>query len=136
MNKVTVCLLVAALCAGIVGCSAIHSAEESFADLEQGIEETRIYKLSAAESEVVIRKSFQQGWADKELIPIDNQNIGYQIKLYFAIDREYISAQAIESTGGYFFRIINRGTAPVVGVPARGKLRELIESNALLVQQH
>jgi len=115
----------------IGGCSAIPKAEEAVADVEQGIAETQVFSITATQAESIIKESFHEGWPDKELEPLGPNKLGYQITLWFAIDREHILAEAKKSSDGYSFKVTNRGTAPVVGVPARKKLIELIQKNAV-----
>ena len=112
------------------GCSLIPKAEEAVADVEQGIAETQVFSITATQADSIIKESFHEGWPDKELKPLGSNKLGYQIELWFAIDREHILAEAIESSDGYSFKVTNRGTAPVVGVPARKKLIDLIKKHA------
>ncbi len=118
----------------IAACSAIESAEESVADAEQGTVESATYSLTQDQALAVIKRSFAEGWPDKELSPLEDGRVGYQIRLWFAIDREHVSAEVVNvSQGRVKFRVINRGTAPARGVPARKELLELIEQEAARV---
>ena len=127
MNKKTLSILLSIILVAISGCSAIHKAEESVADIEQGIAETKIYLVTPLQAEIIIKQSFQEAWPDKAIEPLGANRLGYELQLWFAIDREHILAEAIKSQGGYLFKVTNRGTAPIVGVPARNKLIEVIE---------
>ena len=112
----------------VSGCSTIHSAEEAVADVEQGTAKTQVYALDKEQAEQVILKSFAQAYSDKTPQKVESGRLGYGIKLWFAIDREHVYIYANPVSGGYEFEIINRGTAPVVGVPAREELTELVNT--------
>lgn len=130
MDKRFLAVLIFSFLTTIFGCSTIHKAEEAVADVEQGSAQTALFNITPAQADSVIRAAFKEGWPDKDLSTVGEGRIAYQIKLWFAIDREHIIAEAIDSDNGYVFTVINRGTAPVVGVPARNKLVELLEKHA------
>ena len=112
------------------GCALVPAAEEAVADVEQGSSETRTYPLSEEQALNVIAGAIAEGWPDKSTERLDDDHPAYRFTLWFAIDRERIVAEALPRGDGYAFRVINRGTAPVVGRPARDKLIPLIEKYA------
>lgn len=127
-SKIIICILL--LSSLLQGCSTLEKAEEMVADIEQVSVETRVFDITPVQAESIIKEAFSEGWPDKELSALDNQENGYEITLWFAIDRERIKAKAVQAEVGYRFEVTNRGTAPVVGVPARKKLLLLIEKHA------
>lgn len=78
----------------------------------------------------VVTAAFNEGWPDKEVVPYPDLNAPYSIKLRFALDREHIIVIPNTLGSQTTFSVINRGTAPVVGVPARKELVELINKHA------
>jgi len=114
----------------IGGCAAVTSMENTVADIEQREAQTQPYPLTESEALSIIRAAFKEGWPDKTLTPLEQGRKGYEITLWFAIDREHVIAEVLPADDGVYFRIINRGTAPVSGIPAREKLTGLIELRA------
>jgi len=115
------------------GCSAIEKAENAIADVEQGKVETEVFQLNAAQAESVVLAAFSEGWPDKKVTPYEQLNSKYSIRLRFALDKEYIIVKPSIVENGVSFIVINRGTAPIVGVPARKKMAALIVKHAGLV---
>lgn len=128
MRMLFVTLLLASTTLG--GCSAVRTAEDAVADVEQGTADTATYEISAAQADTIIQSAFREGWPDNEMQPLGGGRTGYQIRLWFMIDREHVIAEAIPSGSGYLFRVVNRGTAPAVGVPARRKMIQLLGKHA------
>jgi hypothetical protein len=116
--------------AALAGCAAVRSAEEAVADVEQGSAQTRSYPVNEDRAEQIMRDAISEGWPDKTPEPLDDGRLGYTFQLRFAIDREHIIVEAIPTGRGLAFRVTNRGTAPIVGVPARKRLIELLEQRA------
>lgn len=114
----------------ISACALVPAAEEAVADLEQGSSETEVYRLTEEQAVQVIADAIAEGWPDSELERLEDDHPAYRFTLWFVIDRERIVAEALPRGDGYAFRVVNRGTAPVVGVPARDKLIPLIEKYA------
>lgn len=111
-------------------CALVPPAEEAVADLEQGSTETEVYRLTEGQALQVIADAIADGWPEDEPERLDDDHPAYRFTLWFIIDRERIIAEALPRGDGYSFRVVNRGTAPVVGVPARDKLIPLIEKYA------
>ncbi|AFV00839.1 hypothetical protein [Simiduia agarivorans] len=114
----------------VAGCSAIHRAEEAVADIEQGVEMTPAYALTEAQARTVVLSAFRDGWPDKTPEPLAQETLGYEIMLHFVIDRERLIVEVMPEADAVAFRVTNRGTAPVVGVPAREKMVQLIRQKA------
>ena len=123
-------IFLAVVSAALAGCSAIQTAEEAVADVEQRTTDTRVFRIDASVAQQVILDSIAEGWPDKSPAPLAEGQVGYEFTLHFAIDRERIIAEALADGSGHYFRVTNRGTAPVVGVPAREKLVPLLEKYA------
>lgn len=114
----------------LAACALVPAAEEAVADIEQGASETEVYPLDEDQAIQVLADAISEGWPDKSLERLDDDHPAYRFTLWFAIDRERIIAEALPRENGHAFRVVNRGTAPVVGVPARDKLIPLIEKYA------
>lgn len=114
----------------LLGCALVPPAEEAVADIEQASTETETFKVSREQAEAVIVDAIGEGWPEKSPERLGDQRLAYEFTLWFAIDRERIIAEALPREDGYGFRVTNRGTAPVVGIPAREKLVPLIEKYA------
>lgn len=111
-------------------CSIIADAEEAVADIEQGQVKTKAYPLTQNEASDIIATAFNEEWPDKEIVPYETLPQSLSIQLRFALDKERIIVQPVGADNDISFVIINRGTAPAVGVPARKKLLSLIEKLA------
>jgi hypothetical protein len=122
-------LLISMLALSLMSCSALEKAESAIADVEQGEVITGAFPITAEQAEKVILSAFKEGWPDKEVMPYAPLSAQYSIKLRFALDREYIVVWPNTNSGTTTFTIINRGTAPLVGVPARKKMLSLINPN-------
>lgn len=125
----TKCLVVF-IAISLSGCSALQKAESAVADVEQGEATTGTFVLTEEQAVRVVTAAFKEGWPDKEVVPYPDLNAPYSIKLRFALDREHIIVIPNTLGSQTTFSVINRGTAPVVGVPARKKLVELINKHA------
>ena len=89
------------------------------------------FSLTAEQADQVILRSIQQGWPDKEPERVGSDSIGYKFKVWFAIDHDVVTAEAIPvANSQYDFYVRNKGTAPAVGDPARHKLIDLLIENA------
>jgi hypothetical protein len=125
-----VAVAAAGIFAGVTACSTVQRAEQAVADVEQGSSRTAVYALNAESAREVMLGAIREGWPSVEPKALHDGRIGYEFVLHFAIDREHIIVEAMSSSGGHLFQVINRGTAPAVGVPARKELIALLEKRA------
>ena len=130
MKKLPYSVAVLAVVLLLSACGAVQKMENAVADVEQGSAQTSTYALNEQQARKVILQAINEGWPDVEVNPLHAGKIGYHFQLRFAIDREQMSVEALNSSSGYSFLVTNRGTAPLVGVPARGKLITLLQKYA------
>ena len=114
----------------LAACSTTRNTDETVAGAEQPSQDTAVFPLTGDEALVVILEAVADGWPDKVPGPLKDGRPGYEFTLEFDINQERIFVELIEAPGGYGFRVTNKGTAPVVGIPAREKLALLLDAYA------
>lgn len=115
-------LLSMILALSLFGCSATTTTQGDPAGT---------FALSADQADAVILAAIRSGWPDKSVQPLGVGRIGYRFRVWWGIDHDDVSAEAIpEPDGHYAFRVDNVGTAPASGSPARERLIGLILAEA------
>ncbi|MCA8965761.1 MAG: hypothetical protein H6838_18435 [Planctomycetes bacterium] len=91
----------------------------------------RTFALSREQADQVIRETLAEGWPENQQHPLGGARIGYSIQIWWLLDHDDVSAEALEQADGTFvFGVRNHGTAPVAGNPARRQLLERLVAKA------
>jgi hypothetical protein len=107
---------------GLVGCSSSSSTLPSA---------TGAYALTPEQAGRAMLEAITEGWPGKEAERLDDGRLGYRFKVWWAIDHDTVTIEALPQPGGrYGFRVENTGTAPASGNPARKKLLSLVQEHA------
>lgn len=110
----------------LAGCSSTNSTQS----MPNGI-----FTLTPQQADSVIVTAIKQQWPDKQLKPLPDKRIGYIFSVWWAIDHDHISVEAIpEGKESYSFSVTNSGTAPLSGNSAREDLLPLLIENATKAQ--
>ena len=113
-------ILIIFFAVALAGCSATTrlSSEETF-------------RITARQADQIILDSIHEGWHDQDIEALGEGKIGYKFRLWWKRDYDDITAEAIPHANNiYSFRVVNFGSAPYVGDPARIKLITLIVKKA------
>ena len=96
----------------------------------------RLLKMSEEQATAVIADSIEALWPDKERETLGNGRIGYSVRVWWGIDHDTLSAEALSVDKGEFaFSVKNAGTAPAAGNPARERLLKEILRRAVAVSR-
>jgi hypothetical protein len=109
----------------LAGCSATTrlASEETF-------------RITARQADRIILDSIHEGWHNQDTEALGEGKIGYKFRLWWKRDYDDITAEALpHGNNVYSFRVVNFGSAPYVGDPARIKLITLIVKKAKAVSR-
>ncbi|MBY5993162.1 hypothetical protein [Ferrimonas balearica] len=81
------------------------------------------FSLTPKEAEAVLLRAIAAEFPDKDPIPLDDGRLGFHFNVWWLLDHDRITVQAIpQGENRFAFRVDNQGTAPAAGDPARERL--------------